>query len=94
MKRGLVCLLMVALPLGGAHAAERPNIVMFVLDDMNDWVHSLGYRQAITPNMDRMRKHAPTVFAKPGPEVGALKLLVDGDAFRWEGKKKEKAKRK
>jgi hypothetical protein len=26
---------------GGALAAERPNIVMFALDDLNDWIAAL-----------------------------------------------------
>lgn len=73
MKRGLLRLIMVVLSLGGAHASERPDIVMFVLDDMNDWVRSLGYRQAITPNMDRLaasgvsftNAHTAGVFCAP-----------------------------
>ncbi|MFZ9936019.1 MAG: sulfatase [Luteolibacter sp.] len=58
---------------GRTLAAERPNIVMFVLDDLNDWVGPLGYRQAITPNMDRLaangitftNAHTAGVFCAP-----------------------------
>jgi arylsulfatase A-like enzyme len=53
--------------------AKPPNIVFFVLDDMNDWVHSLGYPQAITPNMDQLaaagvsftNAHTAGVFCAP-----------------------------
>ncbi|MEO0476944.1 MAG: sulfatase [Planctomycetota bacterium] len=50
-----------------------PNIVMFVADDLNDWVSAMGYSQAITPNLDRLAKrgvmftnaHAPATFCTP-----------------------------
>ncbi len=53
--------------------AEQPNIVFFVLDDLNDWINPLGYRQAITPNLDRLAEsgvmftnaHAPGVYCAP-----------------------------
>jgi arylsulfatase A-like enzyme len=59
--------------IGGAKASERPNIVMFVLDDLNDWVGPLGHQQAITPNMDRLaasgmtftNAHTAGVFCAP-----------------------------
>ncbi len=59
--------------IGGVKAAGRPNIVMFVLDDLNDWVGPLGYRQAVTPNMDRLaasgmtftNAHTAGVFCAP-----------------------------
>ena len=58
---------------GCAFASERPNIVMFVLDDLNDWVSPLGHQQAITPNMDRLaakgvtftNAHTAGVFCAP-----------------------------
>jgi len=54
-------------------SGEQPNIVMFVMDDLNDWVTPLGYYQAKTPNLDRLAKsgvtfknaHAPGVFCAP-----------------------------
>lgn len=37
------------------HAAERPNVLMIVVDDMNDWVGCLGGQpQVKTPNIDRL----------------------------------------
>lgn len=38
-----------------AFAAERPpNVLMFVVDDMNDWIGPMGHAQAVTPNMERL----------------------------------------
>ena len=53
--------------------AERPNVLMFVVDDLNDWVSPLGEQQAITPNLDRLAKrgvtftnaHTPGVYCAP-----------------------------
>ena len=52
---------------------ERPNVIMFVTDDLNDWVGPLGYEQAITPNLDQLARegvsftnaHAPGVYCAP-----------------------------
>ena len=52
---------------------DQPNIVMFVVDDMCDWVSPMGHSQAITPNMDRLAKrgvtflnaHSPATFCTP-----------------------------
>lgn len=52
---------------------ERPNVIMFIMDDLNDWITPLGYVQAKTPNLDRLAKsgvtftnaHAPGVFCAP-----------------------------
>lgn len=58
---------------GAAVKPEQPNIVFFVLDDLNDWINPLGYHQAITPNLDRLAEsgiifthaHAPGVYCAP-----------------------------
>lgn len=52
---------------------NKPNVIFFAMDDLNDWVTPLGYNQAKTPNMDRLAKegvvftyaHAPGVFSAP-----------------------------
>ncbi|MEX0983331.1 MAG: sulfatase [Bacteroidales bacterium] len=52
---------------------ERPNIVFFSFDDLNDWINPLGYQQAITPNLNRLAEsgimftnaHAPGVYCAP-----------------------------
>jgi arylsulfatase A-like enzyme len=61
----------VAAPKNGSK--EHPNVIMFVMDDLNDWVGPLGCEQAITPNLDRLAKsgitfmnaHTPGVFCAP-----------------------------
>lgn len=38
-----------------AFAAERPNVILIGVDDLNDWVGCLqGHPQALTPNIDRL----------------------------------------
>lgn len=40
-----------------AHAGERPNILLIVVDDLNHWVGHLGRNvQAKTPNIDRLAR--------------------------------------
>jgi arylsulfatase A-like enzyme len=73
MNRVLLALSLSMLVLGIARAAERPNVVFFALDDLNDWIAPLGYEQAITPNMDRLaaagvtftNAHTAGVFCAP-----------------------------
>ncbi len=51
--KSLFCLLL-AMALQGM-AAEKPNVLMIVLDDMNDWLGVMGgHPQTQTPNMDRL----------------------------------------
>lgn len=59
---------------GTGSASDRPpNIVMFVVDDMNDWIGPLGHKQAITPNIDRLAEigvnfsnaHTAGIFCAP-----------------------------
>ncbi|MFV2065470.1 MAG: sulfatase [Pirellulales bacterium] len=47
--------LVVTLSIGALHAAERPDVLMIAIDDLNDWTGSLqGHPQASTPNLDRL----------------------------------------
>ena len=40
-----------------ASAAEKPNVILISVDDLNDWVGCLeGHPQASTPNIDRLAK--------------------------------------
>lgn len=56
-----------------AFRANQPNVIMFVLDDLNDWVTPLGCTQVKTPSLDRLAKsgvtftnaQAPGVFCAP-----------------------------
>lgn len=44
-------------------AAEKPNVLLLSIDDLNDWVGCLGgHPQAITPNIDRLAKRG-TLFS-------------------------------
>ena len=59
MSRLLLALLLtsVAVPQAALGAAPRPNVLMIIVDDMNDWVGCLGgHPQARTPNIDRLAK--------------------------------------
>jgi arylsulfatase A-like enzyme len=50
MKATFVSLALV----GCAIAADQPNVLMFAVDDMCDWIGPMGHEQAITPHMDRL----------------------------------------
>lgn len=59
MKRSFLLLLTalaLALP-GEAAAADKPNVLMIAIDDLNHWVGYLGrHPQTKTPNIDRLAK--------------------------------------
>ncbi|MFY0653497.1 MAG: sulfatase [Cyclobacteriaceae bacterium] len=52
---------------------QKPNVIFFALDDMNDFINPLGYGQAVTPNLDRLAEmgvtftnaHAPNSYCAP-----------------------------
>ena len=54
---------------------EQPNMIIFAMDDLNDWVGPLGYSQAKTPNLDRLAKSGITFLA-------SLKKFVGYNRFR------------
>src|SRR5205085_9469029 len=42
-------------------AADRPNVLVIAIDDLNDWVGPLGgHPQAKTPNLDRLAARGTT----------------------------------
>ncbi|TXF87961.1 sulfatase [Neolewinella aurantiaca] len=42
-----------------AAPAEKPNVLLLIVDDMNDWVRAFGgNNQAVTPNLDRFAARA------------------------------------
>lgn len=44
-----------------ANAAERPNVLFIMADDLNDWIGPLGgHPQVKTPNLDRLAKRGVT----------------------------------
>ena len=58
-----LALLFLSLLIVSVDAAERPNILVISIDDLNDWTGCLrGHPQAHTPNIDRLAKRG-TLFA-------------------------------
>jgi arylsulfatase A-like enzyme len=48
-------------PASSAPAGQRPNVLLIVIDDLNDWVGPLGgHPQASTPHLDRFAASAVT----------------------------------
>ncbi len=55
-------LTLITLSVGSLGAAERPNVVLIIVDDLNDWVGCLGgHPNARTPHMDRLAQQG-TLF--------------------------------
>ena len=55
MHRFLPVLLVFQFLCGALRAAQRPNILMIAIDDINDWIGCLhGHPQAKTPNLDAL----------------------------------------
>ncbi len=60
-------------PVKDRETKGQPNVIIFATDDLCDWVTPLGYKQAKTPNLDRLAKQgivftyaqAPGVFCAP-----------------------------
>lgn len=63
LRTCLILLLAVALWCGDARAAaDKPNVLVIAIDDLNDWIGCLGgHPQAKTPHMDRLARRG-TVF--------------------------------
>ena len=56
----IAVLLVIALVTGTDAGTRPPNIVMFVVDDMCDWIGPMGDTQALTPHMDRLAANGVT----------------------------------
>jgi arylsulfatase A-like enzyme len=68
----LTSLFLVTLFLGGCgnmKPESPPNVIMFVTDDLNDWVGPLGYKQAVTPNLDQLASEGVTFTNAQAPGV-------------------------
>ena len=56
-----------------SYGAEKPNVLMLIVDDFNDWGGSIGRGIAKTPNLDKLAQrgtlftnaHVPAVFCSP-----------------------------
>jgi arylsulfatase A-like enzyme len=52
---------------------SKPNVLLFMIDDQNDWLGCLGHRQVQTPNIDQLAKrgrlfadaHCPAPLCNP-----------------------------
>ncbi len=64
MNRSMVlAAVLVAVCIGPVNSAEKPNVLLISIDDLNDWVGCLGgHPQAKTPNIDRLARRG-TLFA-------------------------------
>jgi arylsulfatase A-like enzyme len=58
-----------------------------VKEDPNEW-NNLAKDEKYRPVMDDMKKSAPKVFAPTVTPKNDLKLVIEGDSFHWEKKKK------
>jgi arylsulfatase A-like enzyme len=58
-----------------------------VKEDPNEW-HNLAGDEKYRPIMQDMQKSTPKVFAPEVTPRNELKLVVEGDSFHWEKKKK------
>jgi arylsulfatase A-like enzyme len=59
MKKIMLVAVMFSVSLLAIGAAERPNILMIAVDDLNDWVGAFGgHPQCKTPNLDRFAASA------------------------------------
>ena len=39
---------------------DRPNVLLIVIDDLNDWISILGHPTVKTPNFERLAKRSVT----------------------------------
>ena len=39
---------------------DRPNVLMLVVDDWNDWLPAMGHNEVITPNLDKLAARGVT----------------------------------
>jgi arylsulfatase A-like enzyme len=68
------------------HYADGSEELYDLSKDRNEWFNLAGegkYR----PVMDEIKKSAPRGFAAPGPESRELRLISEGERFRWEIKR-------
>ncbi|MCM8525447.1 MAG: sulfatase [Lentisphaeraceae bacterium] len=55
------------------NAQQKPNVIFFAVDDMNDRIGPMGFKSAHTPNLDRLAKmgvtfqnaHSPATYCAP-----------------------------
>lgn len=68
------------------HYADDTEELYHLAEDPNEW-HNLAPAGKHPAVIDRMRASAPKSFAPAGPESSQLRLITEGESFRWEMKK-------
>ena len=61
---------------------KPPNIIMFCMDDLNDWVGPLGDEQAVTPNLDRLDGASGAGLQTDMARLSAQRGFVDAE-YSW-----------
>ncbi|MGY6650256.1 sulfatase [Wenyingzhuangia sp. IMCC45574] len=62
VNRIIFLLMLFVINANSQHTEQKPNVLLIMVDDMNDWVGAFGgHPQAITPNMDALAKKS-TIF--------------------------------
>ena len=78
---------------GYIHHADGTEELYDVRKDPHEW-HNLARDKSLTDVKRKLRASAPTKFAAPGPPRNRLKLVIEGESFRWQLKPKRKKKPK
>lgn len=74
------------------HYADGTEELYDVVKDPNEW-DNLAPQESYRTVMAELRRSAPKNFASPGPEANALRLVTEGEKFRWEPKPAGAAKK-
>ena len=75
LARWLVLALFIAMPALALpqHEPPRPNVLMIIVDDMNDWIGAMGgHPDTSTPNMDRLASQGTLFTNMRTPRFAAL----------------------
>ena len=67
------------------HYADGTEELYNVVQDPNEW-DNLAPQEKYRAVMAELRQSAPEKFAAPGPETKDLRLVTEGERFRWEAK--------
>ncbi len=67
------------------HHADGTEELYDVVKDPNEW-DNLAAAEKYRPVMAELRRSAPAQFAPAGPDSSQLRLVPEGEGFRWEPK--------
>ena len=91
----MIKLLLILLLSLWAHGADKPNVLMIAIDDLNSWAGSLkGHPQAHTPHIDRLAKrgllfrsaHCAPPACNPSPVamMAGMRPSTSGIYYNWQ----------